>query len=386
MRHLSPFARSVVAASAALQYLFAFLLVSVGILPVSINSSADGAVSKHQLEDMRQSRVQFNLDRCDIAVPPSADTRRDFEVDGVSTDLIIATSHRPYHMIVSYVLQIVLRECKNIGRVVVRPLDPSINQFDQSAVLAKIRSKEIDRIPDSPNGRFPESMINMEVWRDVGYGAGYGFSNLHSVHYAGSLATQGLFGWWIPRVWMNRQPNDDNIPWDHYIILTMKEKVKSLSIPAADLEPLIFDDFSCESLKRDASLRRRLRNWKCDGKVLQSPACAKDSSVACATLLAGDPFQRLGRGTLSELLSLQIEGVPGGLVNLAFLGSNLDAYVLRRLNVTVSAMKGTLFFNWAPNALTTCDAPGAEILTLDTPFEASSKPKYRLSCVSGMSF
>ena len=366
---------------APLRWLLACLLAGAGLLVLTLPASAEGALSRLQLADLRQNRVLFDLDHCGLPGSADAETTplRDFQLDGVGRDLVIATSTRPYHLILSYVLQIILRESQRIGRVVVRPLDPRLPPFDQRAVLAQLRSKEIDRIADAPTATYPDAMINAEVWRDVGYGAGYGFS--HSVYYAGVLATQGLFGWWIPRVWMNRRPKDDPA-WDHYLILTMKDKVRSLSIPATELDPVIPPAFSCATLRRDAQLGARFRDWDCDGGVLRSPACRRDPSVRCATLLAGDPFQWLGRGHLAQLLSEQIEGLAGALVNLAFLGSELDGFVLRRLNVTVSAMKGTLFFNWAPNVLTACDSPGAEHLTLETPFEAKSQPRHRLSCVS----
>ena len=349
---------------------------------MSINSAANGAVSErheHEFrEQIRESRVRLDWNRCDIPTSPNA--RRSFEIDGLPANLTIATSQRPYQMIVSYVLQIVLRDHFNLDRVVVRRLDPKINQFDQTEILKKIRSRDV---PDDPARRFPETMINVEVWRDSGYGADKSFSNFHSVHYAGSLAAQGLFGWWMPRVWMNQRRSDDGIPWDHYIILTMKDKVESLAIPASDLRSVISAKTSCEALKSHEKprIRRRLRSWECDGGVLRSPACQRETSP-CATLLAADPLQLIGRGHLVELLTSQIEGIAGALVNLAFLGPNMEEFVLNRLNASVYPMKGTLFFNWTPNPLTACDSPGAENLTLDSPFEAKTRPKHRLSCVS----
>ena len=364
-------------------YFLAFLLVSFGSLPMTIRSSADGAIPPRQLEEIRdsqrQSLIQVDPNQCDI--PGFTRPSSDFQIDNVAADLVIATSRRPFHMIVSYVLQIVLRDHLRIGRVVVRPLDPAINQFNQTVVLSQIRSKEVGRIPEKGDyhGRLPETMINTEVWRDSGYGADYGFSNLHSVYYAGSLAAQGLFGWWLPRVWMESQSSGDGVPWDHYIILTMEMKVASLSIPAAELETIVPNHFSCQALKNEDSLRGRLKAWKCDGNILRSPACA---NAKCATLLAADPLQPIGNGTVAELLSKQIEGISGGLVNLAFLGSNFDAFILKRLNASAALSKGTLFFNWTPNTMTACDEPGGDYLTLPAPYEAPSRKERRISCVS----
>lgn len=366
---------------APVRVLFVITLLSVGSLPTSLMSTVDGAVSLDTLEEIRENRIQIDPNRCDIPSKGTGPTV--FKINDVPTDLVIASSRRPFHMIVSNVLRIILRDHLGIDRVVVRRLDPESNEFDQTEVLAQIRSNEVSRIPEKGDtlGHLPDALINVEVWRDSGYGADHGFSNKHSVFYAGSYAAQGLFGWWIPLVWMNSLPNVDGVPWDHYIILTMKQKVKSLSISSADLDPVIPDETSCESLKNHESLRPLLKSWKCNGKVLVSPVCANSQS-SCATLLAADPLQQIGRGNVAELLSAQIEGISGGLVNLAFLGSNFDAFLLKRLDSAFAKTKGTLFFNWTPNTKTACDKPGGENLTLSTPYEARSLPKRRISCVS----
>ena len=132
--------------------LYAFLLlISLGALPVSINSSADGAVSPQDLDNIRAKLVDFDLDKCAIQCDLK-EAKGKFLIDHVPTELTIATSSRPYHMIVSYATQITLRDCYKINDVQVRPIDPEINQFDQDQILTWVWCADIDDVTSNING------------------------------------------------------------------------------------------------------------------------------------------------------------------------------------------------------------------------------------------
>ncbi|XP_077982551.1 uncharacterized protein LOC144437483 [Glandiceps talaboti] len=271
--------------------------------------------------------------QCVVSPSPACDpVERIWYDNGQVLPIILETSNKASHMIVTYILAILSSEVLGYRDVEVLH---SPGPMDIDSVMQRLTgcpSTNIWQCNDRNVVDIPISMLSTEVWLNmITEDSADDWVDTGFVVRAGQLGPGGRFGWYEPKYLVDYFWEEYEKVGDHWRIL---------EVPAANevfwIDPHVLDKLT---LIEGSISQRYCEDEDCIDGVYRPVNCPRDKSN-CAVLLAEYPDDN--KDTLiDQITSLDLN------VSIAWIGPKLYNYVQDRHD----NRQPVLFLNWTPNGI-----------------------------------
>ncbi|KAH6944374.1 hypothetical protein HPB50_002814 [Hyalomma asiaticum] len=249
-------------------------------------------------------------------------------VNGRAQHIVVETSQRPTHRLVTHMFYIMVTELlgyRDVTIVTTTSIDPE-SSLQRLTGCVDINSCNVT------DDHVPETMINLELWMGPSFDIkpwlrGDRITDL------GPLGPLGRYGWYVSKQAAQEYWSKYNMVLDHWRSYRSANLTSQLD--------LLEDDKLQDHLSRGGYL---CNFTGCRNGVYRSPLCdplRDGKGVPCATLIADFPESTYA------LLKHQIETLKLR-VNVVWIGKHLNTYISKLLE----RKQPVIFFNWRPSSLT----------------------------------
>ncbi|KAK8775171.1 hypothetical protein V5799_031484 [Amblyomma americanum] len=249
-------------------------------------------------------------------------------INGREERIVVETSRRPTHRLVTEMFKIMVTELLGYGNVSI----VQTNNLDPESSLRRLTGCYTENLDDCnvSEDHVPETMVNLELWMGPSFDI-TPWLKKNRITDLGPLGPLGRYGWYVSKQTVQEFWNKYGMVLDHwrsYRSPNMTSMLDLLEDPKLQEHLSGSNDYVC--------------NYSdCHKGVYRSPLCQPKRNAPCATLIADFPESTYA------LLKYQIETLKLR-VNVAWIGKHLDPYV----NNMREAGKPVVFFNWRPSPLT----------------------------------
>ncbi|XP_070575709.1 uncharacterized protein [Ptychodera flava] len=311
--------------------LFLRVLASHCFLLTLIFSSVVGATSSApSVEVKSENNNDTALVKCLVDRPEPAE--RLWYEDGEILPIILETSNKSSHLIVTYTLAILFKEVLGLRDVEISHLPGPMDINSIMQRMSGCHHAKPWQCTDNNVAKVPETMITLEAWVDIDQkDTADDWMNTGLISDAGQLGTAGRYGWYEPNFVVDYLWEEFERVGDHWRILTQPSANQLFWIEADILDEL--------TLREGSENERYCEDVDCTDGVYRPISCPRNES-RCAVLLAEYPDMN------KDILIGQIESLELN-VTIAWIGPKLESYVQN----CHDRHQPVLFLNWVSNGI-----------------------------------